>query len=441
MAEPSGPRQHGEVSSIPVAGPQALTPRADPRNYAWHLRGVVVASPAGPVVRVRGHDYPMPAGTPHAPGDELRLKLVFKSGWQLQIVGPAGAGAAGGSAAPLLSLLAQLDLPTTAEVAARLLPAHLPPSAEAVSTLIHRLAAADGAGPALAKLFEVMNEAAARGVPVSSAHLAAVTGWLIAPLGSAERWRGALRKASGPSPESVLGDLLGEASVDGLRSLERSPEQVWAELAADEALLAFVRERGEQDEWCRALAELAGRTDGDRLLGLHGLTSPYRFIDLAVDPTTGWRRAQVHLLGGERSVATVVLDLATDDLGDIWLALRVGDHGGVLRVQAERAQTLEDFAAHGPELTDLLAGAGYPGVAVSFEGWDGDRLRAAVDLFQTVNPIRGRGMSASGPPTHPGRRPSLRSRSRYGAGGRRQRGGPPCRAYQGARGGERNHRS
>lgn len=380
----------------------------DERKFVWHLRGVVSVTAAGPVVRVRGHEYLMPGGANYPPGAELQLRLVFaEDGWQLQIAGLAGRDGAtevastssGSEASGIEQLLARLNLPVAAAQAARLLPTHLPRSAEAISTLIHRLAAAAGAGPALGLVIRSLTDAAAAGVALSPS-AAAVVGWLVGPSGAPEQWKAMMRRTGGPTPEALLARLIGEApatvptsALSGAstaplagRELHSTPEQVLAELARDERLTAFMQRRGRESEWQCALTELQGRIDGDRLLALHGLESPYRFLELPMRSRSGWDRAQLHLLGGPGPASTAVLDLCTEHLGNVWMALRATRGGGRLRVQAQHSPTLKAFAECTGELARRLSRAGYEGVSVELEPWDGDRISAAVDLFEGLRP-------------------------------------------------------
>ena len=41
--------------------------------------------------------------------------------------------------------------------------------------------------------------------------------------------------------------------------------------------------------------------------------------------------------------------------------------------------------AHSEELANALAEAGYPGVVVESQHWDGDRLGAVADLFRGIS--------------------------------------------------------
>ena len=378
------------VTYVPVVATGPATGRSDERNFAWFLRGVVAATPVGPVLRVRGHEFGLPSGTSYSAGAELRLKLVFEgAGWQLQILGPAGAQASAPSVSRLHQLIAQVGLPLAADQASRLLPVHLPPSSEAVSTLLHRLAAADGAGSALATIVGLLANAQAHGVvPTSPVIAAAVIGWLVGPSGAPEHWKAQLRRSAGPTPEAVFARmLLGEPPVELEAALDQSPEYVLAELARDEVLTAFARETGVDDEWQRALSELAGRKDGERLLSLHQLSSPYRFIELPIRPEFGWRRAQVHMLGGPASAGTAVIDVETEALGGVWMSLSTTGSDGALRVQADRTSTFDALTTVADDIPVRLAAAGCPNIAVSLEPWDGDRLSAAVTLFDTYRSV------------------------------------------------------
>ncbi len=352
------------MSSAPLVG-RAIAPQIDERNFAWHLRGVVSVTAKGPVVRVRNHEYAMPLGLDYPAGAELRLKLVFEGdGWQLQILGPAGAlaGPTPSAADRLCRLILQLGLPVAADRAARLVPTQLPRRAEAISTVIHRLAAAEGAGPAL--------------------------GRVVGPNGAPEHWRSKLRGATSLSPESILARLLlGDPPQGVADQVAHTPEQALAELADDAGLATFAETAGRGEEWQRSLSELAGRVEGERLLSLHALDSPYRFVELPLDPSSGWRRAQVHLLGARGGAGMVVLDAGTDRLGDLWLTLSVAGPGGQLRVQASRPQVRAAFDQLRPELEQAMVDSGYPDIEINVEPWNGDRLAAAVELFGTYRSV------------------------------------------------------
>ena len=382
-------RNDGVMTYVPLVVPGVG--RSDEHRWAWHLRGVVRTTPTGPVVQVRGRDYPMPRGTPYAAGSELRLKLVFTAEeWQLQIVGPAGATTAPGIAEglpelradALLRVLTQLNLHASPEALLRLLPAHIPHRGDAVSTLVGRLASAEGAGTHLAQVVQVLLDASLRlsSLPPSAA---AVVGWLVGPSRDPARWKEYLRRSRGGAPEALLARGLegtGVSAVDEA-ALRETPEFVWSELADDVELASFVAKTGRTAKWRHALYELAARTDGDRLVELHALRAPYRLIELPMNPESGWRRAQLHLLVLPDQAVSAVVDVCTERLGAVWMALTYRPGQGSLRVRAERGVAQRVFERDRGDLLSSLADAGYAGVAIGIEPWDGDRLMAATEIF------------------------------------------------------------
>ena len=263
------------------------------------------------------------------------------------------------------------------------MPAHLPASSETVSGVISRLTAAEGAGPALGRVVSMLAAAAQNGVvPASPQAVAAVVAWLVGPSPTPGRWKERLRATDSAPPESILLRLLlGEDAGELTAELQATPEQVLAELAADEGLRASADQLGRGEEWEAALSELMARNDGDRLVALHGLASPYRFVDLPVEGSAGWRRAQVHLLAGPGGAGTVVVDIHTPNLGDVWMSLSIVGDSGRLKVQSTTDDGRAAFERARPTLIESLAQGGFGDIQVDVEPWDGDRLAAAAALF------------------------------------------------------------
>ena len=341
-------------------------------------------------MRVRGHDFPLPPGTGHGPGAELRLKLIFvKDEWQLQIIGPAGSAKGVGSnpTAKLAELLAGHSLSIPVDRALRLIPKHLPPTDSAVAALLNRLSSAQGAGPALGQVIQILNEAAAAGAIQLSPSAVAALGWLIRPGASADAYRSYLRRAASAPPESLLARWILGGEPPSPDEVAESPEQVWSSLSDDERLIAFVERDGRGEILRRALRSLTERTEGDRLVELHALNQGYRFVELPMEEASGWSRAQLHLLRGRPGAVAFALDAHTERLGDIWMVLRMADSEGYLQIQAERDATRTAFEHDVSSIRDALARVGFERVTVEVEAWDADRLRAAAELFETYRSI------------------------------------------------------
>ncbi len=290
----------------------------------------------------------------------------------------------------LQRLLAQITLPFSAAAATRLLPVHLPRQAEAIQTLMHRLAAAEGAGGPLGIIVQLLADAQADGVSArSTTAAAAVVAWLVGPHGAPEAWKLHLRSAETLSPEAVLSRVLrgAESQHTAQSLLQRSPEWVLQELAADGVLADYARRSGRGESWRRALATLADRTNADRLMALHGLASPYRFIELPMASESGWRHAQLHLMAPNNQVRSLALDIESQPLGSLWFDLTVTSRNGRLVARVVRPQTRAAISAAAGDLHSALARAGFPDVAVSVEAWDGDRIGAAVDLFRAYRSV------------------------------------------------------
>jgi hypothetical protein len=179
---------------------------------------------------------------------------------------------------------------------------------------------------------------------------------------------------------------LPEALADDLRAF-------LSRLASDESLLEHLDGRGQRGAFNKAVGQILDRLSGINLQNLRGLAQTYHFLEIPFAPGAPVQFAQVHFFGeggpGQHAMAddnaTVVLDLSTSRLGDLWVSMTLMPAGEARRCMCTFRATSSSAAAvlqeHAPELQAAFNDIGYPGSQVRVTLWDGDRLRETASLM------------------------------------------------------------
>ncbi len=169
-------------------------------------------------------------------------------------------------------------------------------------------------------------------------------------------------------------------------------------LLGDRALTKFAESVGKRGAFDAAIKALVSRLSARDLQNLRALEHPYLFFEVPFGPKAPLRRALVHFFGESRRRrgrdrdidfrnASVVLDLSTSKLGDIWVTLEA--HGGRCRCRfrAERRETLAIIQEASPSLSSALKAAGYEDAIVETSEWRGDRLSETARWMRTLSGI------------------------------------------------------
>ncbi|MFP4499702.1 MAG: hypothetical protein ACLFTT_01775 [Candidatus Hydrogenedentota bacterium] len=240
-----------------------------------------------------------------------------------------------------------------------------------VGTMLSRAA---GAG--------MVQEAAAAFAALAEALTAADTGALRNLLQRLSRARSVEARIAAALAAGNVDDAMAELNGD-LRTL-------LAQLRGNTAFRAWLHGRGQWKGFDEAAQRILQRLDGAALQNLHGLKHPYTFLDLPLPAETGFRRAQVHLLGDgkgkrfDRGRAVIGMDLSTTHLGDLWVTLDIAPQRCRCLFRAANIETVAAIEAQGAALAEGLEAAGYAHAIVEVTPWDGDRLREAAALLRPL---------------------------------------------------------
>ncbi|MCC6145781.1 MAG: flagellar hook-length control protein FliK [Candidatus Hydrogenedentes bacterium] len=178
-------------------------------------------------------------------------------------------------------------------------------------------------------------------------------------------------------PEEAVKQLAGE-----LRS------QI-ASLQEDSRLNHVLRTTRQADTFRELSHRVLDRLHGTDLQNLRSLEQPYLFLNVPVPPGSGLRHAQVHFFNDgqgrrqfDRDNATIAMDLDLEQLGAMWVSLRVSRGNCVCRFNADSESAVSALRAGVPELVAGLQDAGYPNARVEVALWEGDRLEEVTRLMR-----------------------------------------------------------
>lgn len=329
----------------------------------------------------------------------------------------------GALATLLSSVLAELGALEHMGAASQMLPAHLPANEAAVRLALALFLAEPSTGADLQLIAAVLRQAAEMGViptRVAGDFLAVASQFVAAferPPVSSNAARGAptagnLRQADrAPVAEETpkLQNVLRRVTELATRPTEARVAAAVARGAMDKLLdevredlrthLAHIRasgplsrhlsSTGQLRPFEQAVERVLARQTGVQLLNLRALEGPYVFFEVPFGSDTPIRRAQVHFFGdSERGKpfdpqnASVMLDLATTMLGDLWISLSVTRGQCVCRFGVCNEAAAKVIKNSSAELVAGLADAGYPGAQMYVVLWDGDRMAETARLMR-----------------------------------------------------------
>lgn len=311
---------------------------------------------------------------------------------------PPAARALSEAVVEVLRALGRLD---AAEHAPHLLPEATRQSPPAMRLVLTLLLDRDSGGADLARVAQLVRDATAAGaIPSDRAH--ALAGALRA-LTIEDDLPAASRRAA-TAAQRPLAARLAEAIANGavqpmLDSLHEDATVLLRRLKDDAAFMDFLRATGQTGEFARASDRIIERLTAAQLANARGLDAPYLFFELPFTPGAPIEHAQIHVMGDgggrgrrfDRQNASLVLDLRTTALGDLWITLTVSSGDCTCWLRAQSLAAAEALQANAPELTARLADAGYPRSIVLTALWDGDRVR---ELAAILRPFRGLNIEA-----------------------------------------------
>jgi hypothetical protein len=204
----------------------------------------------------------------------------------------------------------------------------------------------------------------------------------------------ALRHAAEASQRPLAARLAEALSKGGvqqlLSSLSDDVPVALTRLSQNEAFAEFLKQTGQFTEFHRAVEHLADRFAAAQLVNARGVDAPYLFFALPLPVDGSVRHAHIHIMGeGEGRAqrfdaknATVVLDLSTSALGDLWITLTTIHGACSCWIRARELDTLAIIQSEADALAARLADAGYPGANVQAALWEGDRVRELATMMR-----------------------------------------------------------
>ncbi|MCC6694165.1 MAG: hypothetical protein IT365_00915 [Candidatus Hydrogenedentes bacterium] len=296
----------------------------------------------------------------------------------------------------VLKSFAQLD---AVREAVHLLPKALPRTEHAIRLILSMHFSRGAVGKDLAVVASMLGQAADAGV-LSEAEFST--------LSSVVRMAGAapeddlellVRRAvsqSGRSLESRLATAIAAGNVEAfLEELKGDLVVQLSRLRANEHLASHLRKTGRFADFQSAIERTLERLSGGQLQNLRAFELPYYFLELPLDPQSPITHAQIHFFGEEnergrefnKENATVVFDLSTTRLGDLWISMGPVQgicHCWIRATDAEVVRLVDDTAT---ELAQRLESCGYAGAQVHATLWDGNRLRETANLMRRFEGI------------------------------------------------------
>lgn len=211
---------------------------------------------------------------------------------------------------------------------------------------------------------------------------------------SAEDAATALRQATATSQRPLaarLADALAKGGVQQLvaSAVDDAPAAL-ARLLKHDSFAEFLRQTGQSADFHRAVEHLVDRFAAVQLVNARGADVPYLFLALPLPAESSLRHAHIHIMGEgggkaqrfDSKNATVVLDLATSALGELWITLTAAHGACTCWIRARHAAAVEAIQTHAYELAERLSTAGYPGASVKADLWDGDRVRELATMMR-----------------------------------------------------------
>lgn len=303
---------------------------------------------------------------------------------------PAAQSPQSGVSALIVRLLESLNAMTASNAAsaANVIPSNIPLPEAGVRALLALFVSRGNLGADLATIAALVQQAVAAGVLVPQVAEEFLR-QLRHTLGDDEKSLLETVKNAGQmskrSVEAILASLLGgEESVE---EFVKQANDILIKLGAlnkNQDFLDFLEARGLRSVFQDAFHRFFERVSASHLQNLRALDLPYHFIELPMTGEGPIRSAQIHIFGEgggtgrdeDSANATVILDVSTAILGDLWIRVAVTESSCVCHFRAEASQLVDVISSASKELVESLGRLGYDDVSVTASLWKGDRFEA-----------------------------------------------------------------
>jgi hypothetical protein len=291
----------------------------------------------------------------------------------------------------LNSVLQVLGRDLTAEQAAPLLPRQLPHTETAIRQLLTVFAGREQMSADLGRLTTLLGAASAMGGAAPDSVAAFQTAVQQFASLEAEDLQVLLRQLGETrSPEARIALALKSATPE--EALQRMAGELRSQIAVlkdDNALLNVLRNTRQAEVFQEAAQRVLDRLGGSDLQNLRSLEQPYLFLNVPLPDAQSLRRAQIHFFNDghnkrqfDRDNATIALDLETEQLGALWVSLRVARGNCVCRFNAADREVVTAIRDAAQELEAALQATGYANTRVEAALWEGDRLQEVTRLMR-----------------------------------------------------------
>lgn len=374
--------------------------------------GTVQANEKGLLLRIGNLDIPIEPVSELQPGSRVSAELVrTNEGPQLRITAlpnpPAQSGSppAASSASPpqlpaiLTNVLESLNRLDVIRQAVHLLPRDLPHNANAIRQVLTLYLNRGQVGPDLTHIADAVMQAV-NGGAIAERDVSAVAAFLrLATTEGGDDALAMLRRSAeqtGKPLEARLAAAVAAGTVDELLAeLDQDVAVQLHRLRANDALRSFLRRTGRLTDFDNALERTIDRFSAGHLQNLRSAEMPYHFLEVPFDPNFMNAQAQIHIFGegGGKGKAfdpdnsTIVIDLATTNLGDLWISLNIARGACQCWIRATDVDVVRAVEESASDLAARLHASGYPGARVQATLWDGNRIKEASNLLRRFEGI------------------------------------------------------
>jgi hypothetical protein len=369
--------------------------------------GTVQANERGLLIRIGGTDIPIEPVAELAPGARVSAQLVRtnEGGLRLRLTplpAPPAQTAPASTSSPaspqlpavLTSVLESLNRLDVVRQAVHLLPRDLPHNADAIRQLLALYLARGQTGRDFAQIVATVRQAVDGGA-IGERDIGAIAAFLRLMVsddeGDAVTFLRRAAEQTGRPMEARLAAAVAAGKVDALLAdLDQDVAVQLHRLRANEGLRTFLRRTGMLSDFENAVDRTIDRFASGHLQNLRSAEMPYHFLEVPFDPNALNAHAQIHIFGegGGKGRAfdpdnsTIVIDLSTTNLGDLWISLNMVRGACQCWIRATDVEVVRMIEETSGELAERLQASGYPGAQVHTTLWDGNRIQEATNLMR-----------------------------------------------------------
>lgn len=376
------------------------------------VEGTVQENNQGFLVRIGGTELPIEPIAEIAPGTRVGVEVVrTDAGPRLRLTPlptpqtPAQATSAQATSTTpqlpvvLTGVLESLNRLDAVRQAVHLLPRDLPRSEEAIRQVLTLYLSRGNTGRDLRHIAATVRQAVDSGI-LTERDASAAAAFLRLVSSEVEEDGLAVLRRTGEQANKPLEARLAAAITAGrvevfLAELDRDVAVLLHRLRSNEALRSMLRSTGRLADFESAVERTIERFSAGHLQNLRAAELPYHFLEVPFDPNALVTQAQIHIFGegggkGRRfdpDNSTVVIDLSTTNLGDLWISLNVQRGACQCWIRATDIEVVRAVEESAAELAARLESSGYPGARVHATLWDGNRLQEAANLMRRFEGI------------------------------------------------------